>query len=190
MLRLEEIIGLEVLSSDAKLVGTVESVGVDTESWHAGALKIIVTKGMEASLGVKKPLFGAARIAFPSDKVESVKDVVKMKEPLAKMVQYAIDSVLLTITAGHLVNKRVISNDGREIGVTESLYLEPDASWRVAFLEVEVAKDALRDMKLKKGTFKKREVKLPTSLVGTVGDLVMLNTSEDELGRILEKSPR
>jgi len=85
MLRLEEIIGLEVLSSDAKLVGTVESVGVDTESWHVGALKVIVTKGMEASLGVKKPLFGAARIAFPSDKVESVKDVVKMKEPLAKM---------------------------------------------------------------------------------------------------------
>jgi hypothetical protein len=60
----------------------------------------------------------------------------------------------------------------------------------VAFIEVEVGKEAFNDMKLKKGVLKKREVKLPTSLVGTVGDLIMLNTSEEELGRILEKSPR
>jgi sporulation protein YlmC with PRC-barrel domain len=190
MLRLEEIMGLEVLSSDAKVIGTVEGVSVDTDNWRMGALKIVVTKGMEGSLNVKKPLFGAARTAFPSEKVDTVRDVVKMKDPLAKLAQYVIDPSLLTRTAGDLVNKRVVSNNGREVGVTESLYLEPEAAWRVAYLEVEVEKEAFNEMKLKKGVFKKREVKLPTSLVGTVGDLIMLNTSEEELGRILEKSPR
>lgn len=190
MQRLEELVGLEVLSSDAKVVGSVEGVNVDTDNWRCGALRIIVTKGMEANLGVKKPLFGAARIAFAPEKVETVRDVVKLKEPLAKLAQSVIDPSRLPIGGGHLVYKRVISNNGREIGIIESLYFEPDANWRVSFLEVEVDKEAFQDMKLKKAVFKRRTVKLPTSLVGTVGDLVMLNTSEDELGRILEKSPR
>ena len=189
MLRLEDIIGIEVLSSDAKVVGTVEGVAVDTENWRVGALKIMITKGVEANLNVKKPLFGAARTAFHTDKVDSIKDVVKLKEPLTKLIQFTIDPSVLPNT-GDLVNKRVVSNNGREIGISESLYLEPEASWRVAFIEVEVGKEAFNDMKLKKGVLKKREVKLPTSLVGTVGDLIMLNTSEEELGRILEKSPR
>jgi sporulation protein YlmC with PRC-barrel domain len=190
MLRLEDIIGIEVLSSDAKVVGTVEGVAVDTENWRVGALKIMITKGVEAKLNVKKPLFGAARTAFHTDKVDSIKDVVKLKEPLTKLAQFIIDPSVLPTGAGDLVNKRVVSNNGREIGITESLYLEPEANWRVAFIEVEVEKEAFNDMKLKKAVLKKREVKLPTSLVGTVGDLIMLNTSEEELARILEKSPR
>jgi len=187
---LEEIIGLEVLSSDAKVLGTVEGVGVDTECWRIGALKVVVAKGVEASLGVKKPLFGAARVAFPVEKVETVGDVAKMKEPMGKLGQSVIEPSLLPMTAGDLVGKRVVSNNGREVGVTESLILEPEANWKVAFIEVEVEKQAFQEMKLKKGVFKRREVKLPTSLVGTVGDIIMLNTSEDELARILEKSPR
>jgi sporulation protein YlmC with PRC-barrel domain len=190
MLRLEELVGLEVLSSDAKVVGTVEGVNVDTDNWRCGALRIILTKGIEANLGVKKPLFGAARIAFAPDKVETVRDVIKMKEPVTKLAQSVIDPSRLPTTGGHLVYKRVVSNNGKEIGVIESLYFEPDANWRVSFLEVEVEKEAFQDMKLKKTVFKKRTVRLPTSLIGTVGDLVMLNTSEEELGRILEKTPR
>jgi sporulation protein YlmC with PRC-barrel domain len=190
MLRLEDIIGIEVLSSDAKVVGTVEGVAVDTENWRVGALKIMITKGVEANLNVKKPLFGAARTAFHTDRVDSIKDVAKLKDPLTKLAQFTIDPSVLPTSAGDLINKRVVSNNGREIGITESLYLEPEASWRVAFIEVEVEKEAFNDMKLKKAVLKKREVKLPTSLVGTVGDLIMLNTSEEELGRILEKSPR
>jgi sporulation protein YlmC with PRC-barrel domain len=190
MLRLEEIIGIEVLSSDAKVMGAVEGVGVDTENWRIGALKVVVTKGVEAALGVKKPLFGAARVAFPVEKVETVGDVVKMKDPLSKLGPSAIDPSQLPITAVHLVGKRVVSNNGREIGIAGSLLMEPTANWKVPFLEVEVAKDAFQEMKLKKGVLKRRQVKLPTSLVGTVGDIIMLNTSLDELARILEKSPR
>ncbi len=182
--------GLEVLSSDAKLIGTVEGVNVDTENWRCGAVRIIVNKGVEQGLGVKKPLFGAARVAFAPERIETVADVVKLKDPLAKLGQSAIDPSSLPVTGGHLVYKRVVSNNGREIGFIESMFFEPEADWRVSFLEVEVEKEAFQEMKLKKAVFKKRDVRLPTSLVHTVGDLVMLNTSLDELGRILEKSPR
>lgn len=190
MLRLEEMVGLEVISSDAKVLGTVEGLNVDTDNWRCGALRIIVTKGQEASLGMKKPLFGSARVAFAPEKVETVKDVVKMKEPLTKLAQSVIDPSSLPVSGGQMVSKRVVSSNGKEIGIVESLYFEPDANWRVSFLEVEVEKEAFNEMKLKKAVFKKRTVRLPTALVGTVGDLVILNTSEEELGRILEKSPR
>ena len=190
MLRLEEILGREVLSTDAKLVGTVEGIGLDTQEWKVGALKVSVAKGVEPILNVRKPMFGAARAAFPTEKVESVRDVIKMKEPLNKLAVFIIDHTQIPVNASDLINRRVVSSKGSELGVNESMFIEPEAGWKIPFLELDVDREAFRDMKLKKGAFKGREVKLPTSLVQTVGDMIMLNTHGEDLARILQHTPR
>lgn len=190
MLRLEDIVGLEVLTSDAKVIGNVEGVGVNTEDWHAHTLRIVLRKGMEEALGVKKPMFGAARIALGTHKVLSVRDLVKLGEPLAKLREAVIDAAAVPFTAGDMINRRVVCEKGREIGVTGSLYFDPEGGWRIPYIEVEVYRETFKEMDLKKARLRRREVKVPTSLIHTVGDMVMLNTSEEELGRILEHTPR
>jgi len=190
LLRLDEIVGLEVLSADANIVGNVEAIGVDTEEWYARALKIALRKGLEEAAGVKKPLFGQARFALDMKYVESVRDMIKLKEPLSALKTLVIDPDHVPRWASELLYRRVVCNKGREIGVTGTIFVESEGGWRIPFIEVEMDKDIFSEMNLKKATFKKREVKVPTSLIGTVGDLIMLNTSEDELARILEKTPR
>ena len=46
MLGLEEIIGLELISSDARVIGTIEGVGMDLAAWKIKALKVGLRRGM------------------------------------------------------------------------------------------------------------------------------------------------
>ena len=190
LLRLDEIVGLEMLSSDAKIIGNVEAVGVDTEEWTARALRVALKKGLEEVAGLKKPLFGQARFGIDTKNVKSVRDVVTLKEPQDKLKGMIFEPSHIPRYAGEVVYKRVVCCKGREIGVTGTVYIDPDGGWKIPFIEVEMDKEVFNEMNLKKSIFKRREVKVPTSLIGTVGDLIMLNTGEDELARIIEKTPR
>lgn len=190
LLRLDEIIGLEVLSSDAKIVGNVEAVGVDTADWYAPALKVALAKGLEETAGVKKPLFGQVRFALETKNVHSVKDMVRLEHPIDRLRSMVVDVSHVPRWASELLYRRVVCAKGREIGVTGTIFIDADGGWKVPFVEVEMYKEVFTEMQLKKAIFKKREVKLPTSLIATVGDLIMLNTSEEELTRILQKTPR
>ena len=187
---MDAIIGLEVLTSDAKLVGTVEGVGIDTDGWNVVALKLALKKGIEENAGVKKPLIGLARVAVEARNVDSVGDVIKLKRSLDKLREIVIDPSLVPRSAGDIIGKRVICAKGKEVGVTGSLFIDPDGGWRIPYFELEGDKEAFRRMNLKKGMFKGREVKVPTSLVATVGDLIMLNSTEEELARVLQHAPK
>ena len=56
-IELENIIGAEVMSSDAKVVGTVEGVEIDIKGWRLVALKIGLERGLEDSIGSKNIFF-------------------------------------------------------------------------------------------------------------------------------------
>ena len=61
-IELENIIGAEVMSSDAKVVGTVEGVEIDIKGWRLVALKIGLRRGLEDSIGSKKHLFSVEKV--------------------------------------------------------------------------------------------------------------------------------
>jgi len=56
-------------------------------------------------------------------------------------------------------------------------------------IQVKVDKDTLKGMKLKKGAMKGREVKIPANMIRTVGDIVILRSSHDDLKHMIEASP-
>jgi sporulation protein YlmC with PRC-barrel domain len=51
---LEFIVGKEVISADAKIIGTVEGIAVDVDNWKVPAIRMSVRKGIEASLNLKR----------------------------------------------------------------------------------------------------------------------------------------
>ncbi len=50
MLDIEDILGKEMVSSDAKVVGYVEGVDLDRDKWKVPSLRITINKGLEAQL--------------------------------------------------------------------------------------------------------------------------------------------
>jgi len=70
--------------------------------------------------------------------------------------------------------KDVITKDGRKIGALVGANVDTK-NWTVITLVVEVLKDVIEDLEVKKSVLKLPRISLRTDLVGVVGDVVSLN---------------
>jgi sporulation protein YlmC with PRC-barrel domain len=190
MLQIEDIIGLEVLSADGKVVGFVEGIGINTDSWTAPIIKIAVKKGNEELLGLKKPLFSTAKFYFETSYIASVADVMTLVRKLNSVRELTVDGSLVQSWAGDIMLKRVVCDKSIEIGIVDNILIDNTVrNWAIPMIQVKVDKDTLKGMKLKKGAMKGREVKIPANMIRTVGDIVILRISHDDLKHMIEASP-
>ncbi len=187
MITVGDIIGDEVLSADAKVVGTIEGIGVDTEGWKGKILKVLVNKGLEETLGVRKPLFGAARFFFDVQYVENIAHVITISRSADKMKDISVDGAQVQKMAGDILLKMIVSSNGEHIGTVNELYFDEKRNWSMPYIQCKMTKElkkAWRDKKLKSGL-----IKIPTIQVRTVGDVVMLDVTTAQLKDIIEHSP-
>ncbi|MEM2944644.1 MAG: hypothetical protein QW087_07890 [Methanomassiliicoccales archaeon] len=70
--------------------------------------------------------------------------------------------------------KDVITKDGKRIGTFVGATVDTE-TWKVVTLVVEVSKDVIEDLKIKKSVLKIPRVAIKTDSVGVVGDIVQLN---------------
>ena len=187
MIKVEDIIGDEVLSADAKVIGKVEGIGIDTEGWKGKVLKLQVNKGMEEAVGVKKPLFGAARFYFDVQYVENIAHVITVSRKTDKLKEISVDGAQVQRTAGDILMKMIVSSNGEHIGTVNEIYFDEKRNWAMPYIQCRLTKElkkAWKDKKLKSGL-----IKIPTIQVRTVGDVVMLDVSTAQLKDIIEHSP-
>jgi sporulation protein YlmC with PRC-barrel domain len=189
MLKMEDIVGLEVISADARVVGIVEGIGIDVEEWKIPALRIGLKKGVEEVIGVKKPLFSSAKLHLKTDGVESISDTITLTMNLAEVKSLAVEEGMVLMTAADVVGKRVICKKARQIGVADNIIFTPDKEWNVPYIEVKLDKAAVDDLNVKKPLLSSPIVRLQTSDVKTIGDMIMLKIDIDELRDFLEKKP-
>jgi sporulation protein YlmC with PRC-barrel domain len=176
-----------VVTADAKIIGEVEGIAIDINTWRAPVIRIGLNKGVETSLGIKKPMFGAARFYIESLYVDHVSDLVTLSKKLADLKNFSIDQSQIPLMAGDIVGKRVVCRKGREIGAVESIMFETKTTWLVPYFKVRLEKGVVDDLKLKKPLLKTPLISIATKDVRTVGDLVMLAIETDQLKEMLEK---
>ncbi|MCX6651917.1 MAG: PRC-barrel domain-containing protein [Methanomassiliicoccales archaeon] len=186
-MRVEDIIGDEVLSADAKVLGSVEGIGVDTESWKGRVLKIGLAKGLEAQLGVKKTLFGRSKFFVEVTYVESIADVITLSRKTDKLKEVAVDGSMIPTMAGDILLKRIVSSEGEQVGTVDELYFDEKRNWTMPYIQAKMTKELKKQFDARK--FKAGLVKIPTVQVRTVGDVVMLDVSMQQLKDIIEHSP-
>ncbi|MDH7509202.1 MAG: hypothetical protein QHH00_07390 [Methanomassiliicoccales archaeon] len=190
MLKMEDIIGLEIVSSDARIVGMVEGVALDVENWVIPALRIGVKKGIEETIGVKKPLFSTAKILVKTDSVDSVSDTITLKIPVSEVKDAVVEEGAVLMTAADIVGKRVICRKARQIGFADNIIFVPEKNWKVPFIEVRLDKDAIDLLNVKKPLLATPLIKVQTDDIKTIGDMIMLKIDADELRDFLEKKSR
>lgn len=71
--------------------------------------------------------------------------------------------------------KDVISKDGRKVGALVGVNVDTK-TWTVHAIVVEVNKDIIEELNIKKSMLKLPKISLKTELVAIVGDIVHLNT--------------
>jgi sporulation protein YlmC with PRC-barrel domain len=80
----------------------------------------------------------------------------------------------MTLELSSSERKDVISHDGRKIGVLVGVNIDTKI-WTVHAIVVEVNKDIVEELQVKKSMLKLPRINLKTDLVGVVGDIVHLN---------------
>jgi len=186
---LEDIMGKEVISSDAIIIGTVESVAVDTDNWKVPAIRISVRKGNEAALGIKKKFIGVQKIFVATPQVSSVSDTVTLAVKMDQVKEVVVDDKKVPVTAGAMLNKKVVGQDGKQVGFMDNVYFDPSRSWEISKLGIKLDKAAKQTLDLQKGLAPASQITILTKDVKTVGDMVMLRLDLEGLKDYLIKKP-
>jgi sporulation protein YlmC with PRC-barrel domain len=186
---LEDIVGKEVISADANIIGTVEGLAVDTDNWKVPAVRISVRKGNEAVLNLKKKAIGVRRVHVATPQVSSVSDTVTLAVKMDQVKEVLLEDKKVPSSAGDLLNKRVVGQDGKQIGYLDNVYFDPAHGWEITKLGIKLEKAARQALGLKKGIAPSSQITILTKDVKTVGDMVMLSLNMEGLKDYLTKKP-
>jgi len=115
MVRMEDIMGKEVISTDAIIVGTVEGVNIDPDHWRIPAVRITVTKGLEMALGKKKKTLGSSKAFINTGAVVGFTDTITLAVSMADIKGALVADALWPLNFGNLTGMRVICKKGRQI---------------------------------------------------------------------------
>lgn len=85
---------------------------------------------------------------------------------------------------GCIENRNVITTDGRMIGTLTGAWIDT-SNWTITSLVVELEKEVVEDLRVKKPLLRTAKVSVPTSAVLNVGDVVQLNTDITNLSTMI-----
>jgi sporulation protein YlmC with PRC-barrel domain len=84
-MRPSELEGINVVSSEAKIIGQVSGIEIDLDQWKVTDLRIQLSDEMIEYLGYKKPFLGHVEIRLAVDAVKSIADVVSINKPVTEL---------------------------------------------------------------------------------------------------------
>jgi sporulation protein YlmC with PRC-barrel domain len=87
----------------------------------------------------------------------------------------------------NLRGRTVIAADGQAIGEIAALFLDSDA-WRVESLQIKLRNEVADQLGAPRGMFHAGTLEIPTRMVQSVGDAVVLSVAARELQQILPRS--
>ncbi|MBI0584237.1 MAG: PRC-barrel domain-containing protein [Methanomassiliicoccus sp.] len=181
MLGLEEIIGLELISSDAKVIGTIEGVGMDLKAWKLKALKIGLRRGMEEAVGSKRRFFGVNKIYVKTTELQSVSDAVIMRRPVSALGEILEPEGEHLIPAGKFMGMRVICSNATFLGNVDNVFVDTETEWSIPYIQVKLDRDAMDRLSLQRTFMASSLIPIRTRDVEAIGEMVILSISVDEL---------
>jgi sporulation protein YlmC with PRC-barrel domain len=91
----------------------------------------------------------------------------------------------MRLSDASLVRRTVIASDGLAIGTVSALFVECEA-WRVEALEIKLRNDIADRIGADHSIFRSGTIEIPTRMVQSVGDAVLLSSTVLELRDALE----
>jgi sporulation protein YlmC with PRC-barrel domain len=84
MINFEDIIGLQVVTSGARIIGEVKGAKVDTSTWQIKFLNVKLTGDAAESLGMKKR-FRSSKVCIPVGMIQAAAHVVTVTRTLEEL---------------------------------------------------------------------------------------------------------
>ena len=78
-----ELSGKRVVSQDGRVIGEIESLHIDVETWKVIALGVKVRKDVLDELSLRRPFLGTQVIRIPAEQISGASDTVVLKPPFS-----------------------------------------------------------------------------------------------------------
>ncbi|NLT37052.1 MAG: hypothetical protein GXX95_02710 [Methanomassiliicoccus sp.] len=89
---------------------------------------------------------------------------------------------------GCIKSRVVITTDGRKIGTLSGAWVDLK-NWNVTALVVDLDKNVLEELNVKKPIIGSAKISLPTSSIMNMADVAQLNIDMTTLGRMVQTNP-
>ena len=187
MLGLEEIIGLELISSDARVIGTIEGVGMDLVAWKVKALRVGLRRGLEDAAGSKRRMFGVSKIYVKTSELQSVSDAVIMRRPVSALGEIIEPDGDSLTPAGAFMGMRVICANAAFVGNVDNVFIDTQHDWTIPYIQVKLDRDAMDQLALQRSFMASSLIPIRTSDVEAIGEMVILKINMDGLRASLNR---
>jgi sporulation protein YlmC with PRC-barrel domain len=77
--------GKRIVTQDGRVVGEIESLFIDVDTWRVTDLAVKVRKDVLEELKLKRPFIGTQIIRIPTEQISGTSDQVVLKPDFAKM---------------------------------------------------------------------------------------------------------
>ena len=175
--------GKKVVGSEGYILGEVEGINIDLNTWQANTFFVSLSDEAAAELGVKKPFLSKITVCLPTQLVEAIGEVITLKEPIRNLEEIAERGNL--VSPIKLKGKKVIGANGDVVGEVEGLDVEP-SNWQITGLQVGLTDDAARDLGFKRPFFSKVVIIIPSKIVSLVGNFINIDESIENLESLAE----
>lgn len=182
----DELESKEVLSSDGNLVGKLADFTLE-EDWRMEGMEVKIDKDAADELGAEKPLLSSPKMKIALTHVKAVSDKIVLDEPLEELYRYFEEDEFADRIMS-IIGLKISDSEGNDIGKVEDLLIDVEEFGKPS-LSVTLEKDMLEDLNVKKSFLSKTRVGISMEHVRDIGDVVMLDTTAENLGEIIEKEP-
>jgi sporulation protein YlmC with PRC-barrel domain len=175
--------GKKVVGTEGYILGEMNDLHVDFNTWQATAFYVILSNEAAAELNFKKPFLRRIIVCLPTELIEAVGDVITLTAPVRNLKDIAEKEV--QVDTAKIEGKKVVSAKGYFVGEVEALDVD-FSSWRVTGLQVGLTDDAATELGFKRPILSKVTVIIPSSAVGEIGNFVTLDKSIENLKSLVE----
>jgi len=175
--------GKEVVGTEGYILGEVDGVDIDLNTWQVNAFYVSLNDNATAELGFKKMLLSKIKVCLPTQLVKSVGDVITLKEPIRNLEDIA--ERVIWISFPTLKGKKVIGAKGYVVGEVEGFDVEL-SNWKVTGLQVGLTDTAATELGFKRPFLSKVVIIIPSKIVRIVGNCVTLDEAIENLESLVE----
>jgi sporulation protein YlmC with PRC-barrel domain len=84
-MKVADLNGKQVITSEAQVLGEVEGVEIDVGEWKVTGLHINLEKEIIEKFDFKKPLFGSVIVRLPVTTIKAVGDVIALNKTIEEL---------------------------------------------------------------------------------------------------------
>lgn len=175
--------GKKVVGSEGYILGEVDGVDIDLNSWQANAFYVSLSNEAIAEFGHKKPFMSKITVCLPTYLVKAVGEVITLKEPIRDLENIVQREEFLSST--NLKGKKVVGARGYVVGEVEGLDLDP-GNWKVKGLQVGLTEHATTKLGFKRPFLSKVVIIIPSKIVSLMGNFINLDETIENLEALTE----